>query len=212
MSLTSITVEGDQARWTLGPLRPMRLADRDGFVRLSLLASTALLLGGDAVELRIVVADGARLELTDVAGTVAYHGRGRSASWRIVVDVGAGAEFRYAAEPFVVADGAEVERDLQLTVADTATVRVIETLALGRTGERGGRLRSRTRLEVGGRLIWLEDQLLDPDGVRGRPGMLGAARMIETTIAVGQRQPAGPEGATRFTLLDGAGVVDRILR
>ena len=41
-------------------------------------ATTALLLGGDAVELVVEVGPGAVLDLFDVAGTVAYHGRGRS--------------------------------------------------------------------------------------------------------------------------------------
>ena len=31
------------------------------------------------------VGEGASLELFDVAGTVAYHGRGQSASWRVTI-------------------------------------------------------------------------------------------------------------------------------
>ncbi len=211
MIATTIAVDGGRARWTFGPLRPMRLADRDGWVRLSLLASTALLLGGDHVELSVVVAPGARLELTDVAGTVAYHGRGRPASWRIRVEVGAGAELRYAAEPFVVSDGAVVERQLDLRVVAGGRAAISETLVLGRSGERGGRLRSRTRLTVDEELVWLEDQLLDPAGIRTRPGMLGPHRLIESTLRIGEPLLPDLPGATTFALLDGAGTVTRRL-
>ncbi len=211
MIATTIAADGDRVRSTFGPLRPMRLGDRDGRMRVSLLASTALLLGGDRVELQVEVAPGTRLELTDVAGTVAYHGRGRPAAWRMVVAVGSGAEFRYAAEPFVVSDGAEVERALELRVAGDGRASISETLVLGRSGERGGRLRSRTRLSVDDEVVWLEDQVLDPAGLRSRPGLLGAHRLITSTLSVGP--PLLPElpDATTFTLVDGLGTVARRL-
>ena len=44
--------------------------------RSALLATTATLLGGDTLRLAVEVGPGLRLDLRDVAGTVAYHGRG----------------------------------------------------------------------------------------------------------------------------------------
>ena len=75
-----------------GLLRAQRLHGPAGPVPGSaLVGQTALLLGGDAVELDVRVGPGARLELCDVAGTVAYDGRGRSARWRRASGWGRGA-------------------------------------------------------------------------------------------------------------------------
>ena len=96
------------------------------------------------------VGEGTRLDLFDIAGTVAYHGRGRPAAWHVRIELADGAELRYRGEPFVVADGADVQRTLRVELADTAGLRLRETLILGRSGEFGGRLRSETRLRIDG--------------------------------------------------------------
>ena len=121
------------------------------------------------------VGEGIRLDLFDIAGTVAYHGRGRPAAWHVRIELAEGAELRYRGEPFVVSDGADVRRTLRVELAETAGLRLRETLILGRSGESGGRLRSETRLRIAGADVWVEDQLLDPDCGRRHPGMLGTA-------------------------------------
>ena len=83
-------------------------------MRIGLLATTALLLGGDEVEIEVSVGEGMRLDLFDIAGTVAYHGRGRPAAWHVRIELADGAELRYRGEPFVVADGADVHRTLRV--------------------------------------------------------------------------------------------------
>ena len=55
---------------------------------------------------------GARLDLFDVAGTVAYHGRGEPSAWHVRLELDEGATLTYAGEPFVVGDGADVTRTL----------------------------------------------------------------------------------------------------
>ena len=45
--------------------------------------------------------------VTDVAGTVAYDGRGVGARWDVTVSVAAGATLSWHGEPLVVSDGAE---------------------------------------------------------------------------------------------------------
>ena len=67
-------------------------------------------------------------------------------------------------------------------------------------------------ITVDGRLVVREDQVLDPDGIRGHPGLLGSARIIDSTINVGDQLLADPPSATGFALLDGAGTLARILR
>ena len=89
------------ARLVDGLLRAQLIrADADG-CRIGLLATTALLLGGDQVDLDVSVGPGASLDLFDVAGTVAYHGRGRPAGWRVSFTLAESAVLRYAGEPFI---------------------------------------------------------------------------------------------------------------
>jgi urease accessory protein len=211
---TRIRVERrpDGVRVTLagGLLRPQRVADGPEGPRVGLVATTALLLGGDEVDLAVELGPGATLDLFDVAGTVAYHGRGRPAAWRTTLSLADGAHLTYAGQPFVVSDGADVTRVLRVNLASAARLRLRETLVLGRDGQAGGRVRSRTELTVGGVEAWREDTDLDPDGIRDRPGLLGGRRVVDTVLTVGRPAPAAPPAVT-YTLLGGVGAVTRYL-
>ncbi|MFP5283426.1 MAG: urease accessory protein UreD [Actinomycetes bacterium] len=199
-----------RVRTVAGLLRAQAVHARPGWVRLGLVATTALLLGGDEVGLEIEVGAGAQLELVDVAGTVAYAGRGRPARWDTSVRLGEGARFGWRAEPFVVADGADVTRSLTLDAAPSATAVLRETVVLGRTDETGGPLRTATTVTVGSCQVWREDQQLDPVS-RARPGLLGNARVIDSVLTLGGVEPPDRPGATRFRLPHGAGQVQRYL-
>jgi urease accessory protein len=195
-----------------GLLRPQLVLDRSDHVRIGLVATTALLLGGDEVELEVQLGPDTVLELFDVAGTVAYHGRGRPAAWRTTVTLAEGARFRYRGAPFVVSEGADVERTFDLDLDPTANIWLRETVVLGRSSEVGGRLRNRMAITVDGRHVLLEDQLLDPAGIRRSPGMLGSHRVLDTVLAVGTDEPAPVPGtAVRFGLVGGLGSVTRYL-
>lgn len=201
-----------RVRLVSGLLRPQLLRSNGNGCRIGLLAGTALLLGGDEVELMVSVGPGATLDLFDVAATVAYHGRGRSASWHLTMDAAAGATVRYAGEPLIVSDGAAVRRSTQLDVSAGARVVLRETVVLGRAGEVGGRLRSQTHVRVGGRDVWLEDQLLDVEQGRCLPGMLGECRVLDTVLRLGDGAGrTNAAGAAQFSLLEGAGTVTRFL-
>jgi len=67
-----------RARLTLtqGPISPRILRVTDNGARIGLVATQALLLGGDHVQLDIEVGPGAWLELVETAGTVAYDADG----------------------------------------------------------------------------------------------------------------------------------------
>ena len=211
---TRIGVErrSDGVRLTLagGLLRPQRVADGPDGPRVGLVATTALLLGGDEVDLSVELGPGTTLELFDVAGTVAYHGRGRPASWRTAVSLADGACLAYAGQPFVVSDGADVTRTLSLDLAGSARVRLRETLVLGRDGQAGGRVRSRTHLRVAGVDVWREGTDLDPAGIRDLPGMLAGGRVVDTLLTVGQL-PADQPPAVTYALLGRVGTVTRWL-
>jgi urease accessory protein len=200
------------ARLRQGLLRPQVVASGPDRCRIGLLATTALLLGGDVVELEVRVGPGARLDLFDVAGTVAHHGRGEPSAWHVRLELAAGARLTYAGEPFVVGDGADVTRSLQVDLAPDAAAALRDTVVLGRTGQRGGRLRSLTTVRVGARPVLLEDQRLDPDRLRTAPGLLGAHRVLDTLMWLGFAQPdPGHSEATTYALVGGAGTLTRWL-
>lgn len=182
-----------RSRLRSGLLRPQQLHGPGDRCRVGLLATTALLLGGDAVELEVHVGAGVTLELADVAGTVAYDGRGRPARWDVTIRVADGGRLWWSGEPFVVADGADVSRRLDLHLARGAAALLRETLVLGRAGQLGGVLRSRTSVQVDGRPGLVEDQVLDPAGQRLLPGMLGRLRVVDTVLAAGLPWSAPPD-------------------
>ncbi len=80
MTITTIALEHDRVRLVPGLLRAQPVAAPAGWTRIGLIATTALLLGGDEVELDIRLGPRTKLHLFDVGGTVAYNGRGAAAS------------------------------------------------------------------------------------------------------------------------------------
>ena len=207
---TRIELTGDpqRPRCSLrgGLLVPRRLPSAEGTVRVALVASTALLLAGDEVRVEVQVADGLALEVVETAGTVAYAMRGASARWDVTATVGAGASLVWGGLPFVVADGAHVHRSTELRLADGATVLLRESLVLGRSGQEGGRLESRTRAWLSVRPVIAETLVLDPESRRD-PVVLAGARCLDTVTVLGRRLPDGP-GVLQ---LDGEGSIDRRL-
>jgi len=179
MTTTRVSVEvrdgRHQVRTSAGLLRAQRLHGPADRARVALVGQTALLLGEDRVGLDIEVGPGAWLELSDIAGTVAYHGRGRAASWHTSIRLGWGARFRYAGEPLVLSDGSDVTRSLSVDLAEGAAAFLRETLVFGRAGEVGGTMDSSTVLRREGTEFCRERLRLDPEA-RSRPGVLAGVR------------------------------------
>ena len=182
-----------QVRTSAGLLRAQRLHGPADRVRVALVGQTALLLGGDEVGLDVVLGPGAVLELSDIAGTVAYHGRGRPASWHTSIRLGLGARLSYAGEPLVLSDGSDVTRTLTVELAECATARLRETLVFGRAGEVGGRLDAAVLLRREGVEFCRERLLLDA-GARSRPGLLAGVRVVDSVLDLGGSPVASPEG------------------
>jgi urease accessory protein len=83
--VTRIGVEAAQgrARLTLtgGALAPRVIRVDESGARIGLVATEALLLGGDHIDIEIDVGPGAWLELVETAGTVAYDAGHVQSSW-----------------------------------------------------------------------------------------------------------------------------------
>lgn len=190
-------------------VRPVLMASDDRGARVSLMPEGALLLAGDAIAIEIFVGAGARLELVEPGGTVAYGMDGARASWDVTIELAAGATLVWAAEPFVVAEGASVDRTTRISLGAGATMAWREMLVLGRHGERPGCLRQ--TLEVtdhDGRPALLEQLEIGPASPRL---MLGGARAIGSVLVMGQRLPQDDDAPGTRLELEGVGTMVRHL-
>ncbi len=220
MTRIGVQVAPDRARLALtgGPISPRVIAVSESGARVGLVATTALLLGGDHVEIEIDVGPGAWLELIETAGTVAYDADGLASSWTVSIRVADGGLLIWSGEPFVVARGANVRRDTSIELGTGAVVCLRETLVLGRTGETGGALRSTLSVRQhdpaakSDQEILMEDLDLTDADVRSLPGLIGGARVLDTVVLLGINAPKTPElnPGNRFEL-DGAGTIARCL-
>ena len=203
---------------TQGPISPRILRVTGTGARIGLVATQALLLGGDHVQLDIEVGPGAWLELVETAGTVAYDADGAPSWWRVGIRVADGGVLIWAGEPFVVSQGANVTRGTTIDLGVGAVACIRETLVLGRSAETGGAIRSTmsARRTPGHneppRDLLREDLDLTDPTLRALPGLLGAARVIDTVSLLGMRAPTEPAVAAgqRFDL-DGPGSLARSL-
>lgn len=182
--------------------RPRPLLPSPDRLRIALVGTRAGLLAGDDLRLDVSVGPGARLELVEPSGLVAYDHRGGTSSWRARVDIAEGGELHWDARPFVISTGARVERSMEVSLAAGARMLWRDTLVLGRSGERGGGVRATTHATYDGCELLVEDlDLMDPE-MRELPGILGPNRVIGSVTALGTAPggqappvPHGPGGA-----------------
>ncbi|WP_249353945.1 urease accessory protein UreD [Microbacterium sp. 2FI] len=192
MTGTRIAVTAGEPRahvaLSVGALAP-RLVARDATrAHVAVAAAGMVLLGGDHVHVGIDVGAGCTLEIQDVGGTVAY--RGSRSSWVVDIRIGPDATLLWDGLPFVVTDGADVERRSTVTLEPGARAVIRETLVLGRHGERGGRLAS--ALAVADRDGPILVERLEADGTAPEPGVLGVNRVHDAVVAVGFRPRLQP--------------------
>ncbi|MFC7329550.1 urease accessory protein UreD [Marinactinospora rubrisoli] len=190
-------------------LRPRVMRRPGPGLRVVLAAVRASLCAGDDLRLHVNVGPGAHLDLVDPNGTVAYNARGGRAAWRVDITLAEGARMTWTEPSFIVSEGADVLREITVSLAAGARLAWRETLVLGRTGERGGALRSATRVTHGGRELLVEDLDLRDAELRELPGVLGGDRVIGQVAALGS-VPDGPAGPHRLDLA-GPGVLWRAL-
>ena len=197
-----------------GNLAPRLLSSDANGARVALVATTALLLGGDSVELDVTVGSGTWLEIVETAGTVAYDARGQQSTWTVRAHIEDGALLLWHGEPFVVASGANALRCSTFAFGDQAMACLRETIVLGRTGESGGAVRIHNSVTRSETPILVEDLDLRSTTIRRLPGILGTARVVDTVTVLGTPVPPEPTvgNGSRFELDAGAGTVGRVLR
>ena len=182
------TAGGQHRTETLRPgtfLTPRPLHDGSGLARFALVGNRAGLLAGDELRLRVRAEAGVCLELVEPAGLLAYDHRGGRSGWQASVDIGDDGLLVWAGAPFVAATGADTLRRLDVRLGRGARMLWRESLVLGRSGERGGSLRSVTRVRCQGQDVLVEDLDLRDADERELPGVLGDARVVSTVTALG---------------------------
>jgi urease accessory protein len=216
MTFVGVEVGVGRARLTLrgGDLAPRVISQDATGAKVALVATTALLLGGDQVDLELRISPGAWLEIVETAGLVAYDAGGTMSGWRLRATIGDGALLVWQGEPFVVADGANVLRSSHFNLGEESTLCIRETVVFGRTGETGGSARIRNRISRGNFPLLVESLDLTDRATRELPGIIGPARVVDTVTLVGAPVPTAPilPVGSAFALSGAAGTVGRVLR
>lgn len=213
MTRIAVSSAGDgpvRVTTTPGLLQARTVSRGPDRAHVALVAGGAMLVGGDRLSVEIEVGEGCALDLEDVGGTLAYPGEGRRSAFDVTIRLSARARLVWRSHPFVVADGAAVDRTVTITLAEGAVLCLRETLVLGRTGERGGALRSRLHARsADGDPLLLED--LDLDGARPVAGVMGPHRVLDSVLMLGARPQTAPAEGTVVLDLEEPGGLARTL-
>ena len=142
--------------------------------------------GGDVLELRIEVREGAALRLRTAAAALALPGRdGQESVLSVTVAVAAGARLEYLPEPTVAANGARHRTEIRVDLATGAALVLRDEVILGRHGERGGACRTRLRVDLAGvPLLRHELDVSGTDEVSLGPAVLAGHRTAGSLLCV----------------------------
>lgn len=165
-----------------------------------MIASTAATpVGGDELNVDVVVGPGARARIGSVAAMLTWPGPdGEASVMRTTCDVGPGAHLQLTPEPTVSVAGSRHRSITRVRLCAGATCAVVEELALGRVGEASGDIGLSLRIERDGHPLFHHDEWFGPDAPATTTSVsIGAARHVVTAVIVGTW--AGPSR----TLIDG---------
>ncbi|MGW1835375.1 urease accessory protein UreD [Streptomyces sp. NPDC002067] len=186
-----------------GPFALRRLGLPGPRARVCMVGAMSAPLGGDRLAVEATAEDGASLQLTAAAATVALPGRtGDAATYDVRLTVGDGARLDWLPEPLICAEGSDLWMTTTIDLAPTARLVLREEQVLGRAGERTGRLHSRLTLRRAGHTLLDQETAYGP-GVPGwdTSAVLGGHRAIGQLLFV---TPELAEEGQQVRLLGGA--------
>ncbi len=121
--------------------------------------------GGDRFDIQIAASEGARLTLTSAAAEKIYRATDRPAELAISLKAAAGARLAWLPQETILFDRAKVSRQIDVDLAEGASLLLCEILVFGRTamGERmrSGSLVDRWRLRWRSKLVFAETVRLE---------------------------------------------------
>lgn len=141
-------------------------------------------LGGDVLDLRFTLDDGASTVLTTVAAEKIYRSEAEASSIATRAVLGHGARLDWLPQETILFNDAHLNRSLEIGMTGDATLLAAETLVFGRLamGETAiaGQLRDRWRVTRDGALIFADDTRLAGSLAEtlGRPALGRGARAV----------------------------------
>jgi len=169
-------------------------------VTVHMLGSATTPLGGDDVELEVVVGPGASAVLTGVAAALALPGAGRS-RLSVRLELAVAAQLQYLPEPTVVTGRAAHDAVLHAHLGEGARLRCREVLVAGRSGEPSGSHRGHLRVaDAAGPLLVQDLELGDP-ALHASPAHLAGRRVLGTEVLVWGPDPGQAQGGDWWSLV-----------
>lgn len=160
-----------------------------GAAQVHLVGTAAGPVGGDTVEVRLVVGEGAVLHVAGVAATVVLPGREEPVSHLLVeVDVAPGGLLVCALPPVVVTGRAGLRATTRVRLVGDGQVRLVEHVRLGRHDEPGGRWRGQVDVTRDGAPLLRQTTSLGEDPDDG-------LRDLRSTLDTRDPAVVGAEGA-----------------
>ncbi|WP_405578688.1 urease accessory protein UreD [Streptomyces sp. NBC_01092] len=170
-----------------GPLALRRTRGSADEARVVLVGAMSGPLGGDHFTVEADVADGARLRVGSAAATIALPGQSKGeARYDVRLSVADGGELHWLPEQLISARGSDLQVTTHVDVGAAGRLVLREEQVLGRVGEQPGRLASRIRLRVAGRVV-LDQELAYGPGAPGGwdgPAGLGGFRAVGQLVVV----------------------------
>ncbi|MEV6558987.1 urease accessory protein UreD [Nocardia sp. NPDC051756] len=169
-----------------------------------LIGTAATPLGGDELDITIVVGPGARLAVRSVAATIALPSAATPSSlahWRFQVDTGGDLDFD--PEPTIVAGGAHHHTITSVRLAPDARLRLRERVQIGRSGEDTGSWRGDLIADLGETPLLRHRLELGAGTAVDDP--LAAPRALESELRYPDDRPAETTGLTESRLPLAAG-------
>jgi urease accessory protein len=170
---------------SMAPLRLVTHRSRrpdDEVALVHLVSAVTAPLGGDDLELRVTVEEGASLELRGVAATLALPGQHPGGSRALVdVELADGATLAYLPEPTVVTARACHDTVFRARMGEGARLRARDVIVLGRSNERSGTLTTTLDVRRAGPVIKQTSRLGMPE-VDASPAGLAGRRVFGTEL------------------------------
>ncbi|WP_406417721.1 urease accessory protein UreD [Streptomyces sp. NBC_01614] len=170
-----------------GPLALRRTRGSGAEARVVLVGAMSGPLGGDRFAIEAGVEAGARLRVGSAAATIALPGQSKGeARYDVRLSVADGGELQWLPEQLISARGSDLCVTTRVDVGATGRLVLREEQVLGRVGEEPGRLGSRIRVSVAGRVV-LDQELACGPGAPGGwdgPAGLGGFRAVGQLVLV----------------------------
>ncbi|WP_432193466.1 urease accessory protein UreD [Streptomyces sp. bgisy027] len=170
-----------------GPLALRRTRAGGAEARVMLVGAMSGPLGGDHFTVEADVESGARLTVTSAAATLALPGQGKGeARYDVRLSVADGGELHWLPEQLISARGSDLRVTTHVDVGAAGRLVLREEQVLGRVGEESGRLGSRIRVRVEGRVV-LDQELACGPGAPGGwdgPAGLGGCRAVGQLVVL----------------------------